>query len=315
MEDHINNFIGKLLADKVTNKSELAQLLNISTDTFYKRLTQGGYSVAEMMKLVQHFGISPNELLQVHQKSKVFNIKKFSIQSSPVETANTYVEELYHDLSEVAKIGIKQVYYAAKDLPIFSFFSSPILASFKLFFWHNTLFESHTKQAKYNPDWLPKNILDRCHQLYEMYNNCSSSEIWNYETLNSTLHQIKYCKEIGLLTNDDAKNLQLALNEFIDALEQNCTDSAKKSSTSFTLYLNEILLLDNTVIFDLGVTKVFYIPYQTLNFLSSIDPEFTTNGLEWFNKQIKKSVLISGPSEKEREKLMNHYRLVIEQCK
>jgi hypothetical protein len=73
------------------------------------------------------------------------------------------------------------------------------------------------------------------------------------------------------------------------------------------LYLNEILLLDNSVIFDTTLTKIFYLPYQTLNFLSSMDAEFTDVNLQWFTKQISKSTLLTSDSQQARNRLMQHY--------
>jgi DNA-binding Xre family transcriptional regulator len=314
MEAHINDFLNKLLIDKKISKTQLAECLHISNDTLYKRLTQGGYSVSELMLISEKFKISPNELLQVQQSAKLFDIKKIPLLDTPVATIDAYIQDLYTDLQNVYHMGVSQIYYAAKDLPLFAFFSSPQLASFKLYFWHITLFDAQTKHMKYDANWLPATILNRANEIYELYNKCNSTEIWNYETFNSTLHQIKYCKEIGLLSGSDAKELQNALLDYVDVIEQQCMQSTKANKAAYTLYLNEILLLDNTVIFDLGATKVFYLPYQTLNFLRSIDNEFTTNGIEWIDKQIKKSLLISGHSEKEREKLMNHYRGLIEAC-
>jgi hypothetical protein len=81
------------------------------------------------------------------------------------------------------------------------------------------------------------------------------------------------------------------------------------------MYLNEVLLLDNNVIFDIGIKKIFYLPYQTLNFLSTDNELFIADNLAWFNKQWHKSTNLCMESEKERDRLFNHYRNEIEQCK
>jgi hypothetical protein len=66
-------------------------------------------------------------------------------------------------------------------------------------------------------------------------------------------------------------------------------------------------LLDNSVIFDIGFQQLFYLPFQTLNFLSTSDEEFAKQNFIWFQKQIAKSTIISGEAQKDRTKLMNHY--------
>jgi exosortase/archaeosortase len=66
-------------------------------------------------------------------------------------------------------------------------------------------------------------------------------------------------------------------------------------------------LLDNTVLFETAVTSIFYLPFQTLNFLRNNNATFTAEMKGWFLKQIKKSELVSNDNERIRIKLMNTY--------
>jgi hypothetical protein len=234
--------------------------------------------------------------------------------ATPQATLDKYISELLTDLEQLKDVGVQHLYYAAKDLPIFCFFASPVLTPFKLYFWYITLFETSHKRIKYSPTWLSKKIIDKAGLIYQKYNSIPSTETWNFETINSTLHQIEYCINANLMLKADAIKILYSLATFVDRLEQNCIDKTKNGKGAFTMYLNEILLLDNSVIFDIGIKKIFYLPFQTLNFLSTDHAKFTADNLAWFNKQWHKSTNLCMESEKERDRLFNHYRNEIEQC-
>jgi hypothetical protein len=156
-------------------------------------------------------------------------------------------------------------------VPIVNGISSPALTSFKLYFWYITIFDADAKLEKYNSTWLDKPILREAQQVYELYESCDSTEIWNFETINSTLHQIHYCQVAGLISKKDALQIFNALKEFVHQLEANCKAGTKNGAGKLTMYLNEILLLGNSVIFDTKAVKIFYLPFQTLIFLSSTE--------------------------------------------
>jgi hypothetical protein len=239
--------------------------------------------------------------------TKTFTIKNFPTLSTPQATVAAYISELHTDLKQVHSMGLQQMYYAAKDLPLFCFFSSPMLTSFKLYFWYITIFDSNSSLNKFDTNWVASEVLNEANAVFKLYCQCDSTEIWNFETINSTLHQIHYCQEAGLISKKDTKHLLTALTDFVNQLQANCEAGRKNDMGQLTMYLNEILLLDNSVIFDTKVIKIYYLPFQTLNFLSNTDKDFTDNNLKWFNKQIAKSTIISSASQRDRNRLISHY--------
>jgi hypothetical protein len=310
MNNSIPYFVHSLIKQKRVGFEQIMQMLNISKDSLYRRLRgDNDFLLGEVFTLQNAFKFSIDGFNDEYSKTgQHFETKVFEKLATPEATIDSYINNLYKDLETVKSLNVSNVYYAAKDLPLFSFFSSPVLASFKLYFWYITLFDANEKSLKYTDTWLPKNIIDKAVGTYELYSELPSTEIWNFETINSTLHQISYCKDLKLISTDDTKQLVDALLKYIDRLYINCETNKKNNKGSFKLYLNDILLLDNTVLFETSITSIFYLPFQTLNFLSNTNPGFTAKMKEWFIKQIKKSELVSGDNEKTRIKLMNMYK-------
>jgi hypothetical protein len=298
--------------NKIVSKQAIMELLHISKDTFYKRMSgESPFLLHEAQALAKALQFNLDSLDNTNTKGdsiqKTFTIKNFPTLTTPQATVAAYIDTLHKDLTTVGSLDLLQLYYAAKDLPLFCFFSSPTLASFKLYFWYITIFDSQSILNKYDTQWVPDDVLQKANDVYMLYCKCDSTEIWNFETIYSTLHQIHYCKEAGLISKKDITVLLNALRDFVQQLKHNCETGSKNGLGKLTIYLNEILLLDNSVIFETKAVKIFYLPFQTLNFLSNTDADFTDNCLKWFHKQIAKSTIISSASQRDRNRLISHY--------
>jgi hypothetical protein len=304
-----NEFINQKLIAKQCSLDQLMQLLHVSEATMRRKLHgDSPFTIDEAYLLQQHFTFSIDALASHGNDNKItFNLTQFPLLKTPEATVSNYVQQLLTDFTSLGTMGTPHLYYAAKDLPLFYFFYNKTLASFKLYFWYMTLFDT-AKPAKYNSNWLPPEAIDATAHLYQMYKHIPSTELWNTETINSTLDQIMYCHDSGLIEQKAAIEILQALHKLVDNLEENAANECKSEHASFTLYYNKILILDNSVLFKIGDTKLFYLPIRTLNFISSMEPAFTTEMDTWLHNQIKKSTLISGEAEKVRVQFVNNYK-------
>jgi hypothetical protein len=316
--ENCNNRVIKIveqyIASGKTTSKELMALWSISKTTYYKRIhAESPFLFTEVMDFANKFGLSLDTFSAIASNQKIFTFKKFSVQENPEATFTHYINNLLQDLAAVKASGLQQIYYAAKDLPLFCFFSSPLLTAFKLYFWNMTIFHTTDKPKVFTTNWLPADILEKAKIIFDSYQATNTIEIWNLETINSTLHQIEYCLRSNLLTKELAVEIISKLKEFIDQQYATCSNGNKPQGGKLSMYFNEILLLDNSVIFDLGIAKIFYMPYQTLNFLSNTDVDFTDYSIDWFTKQQAKSHYISNSGEEQRNKLFAFYTKQIEE--
>jgi hypothetical protein len=301
-------YLSDLLGRQKKDKAEIMELFQIGVDTFYSRKNTGNFSLHEAVLLAKKYRLSLDTICGINNNERLFNVKTFTGRGNALTTVQAYIETLFEDLQAVKSFGLQKIFYAAKDLPLFCFFSSPILSSFKLHFWYYTIFETNSGIVRFDENWLPAEVLQKASELYTLYNSCNSVEIWNYETLNSTLHQVKYCLEIGIIRKSQANEILQELKNFIMVLNTNCQAQNKCGQGHLQI------LLDNSVLFDLGDQKIFYLPLHTLNFLSTVDTEVVEQTIEWFNKQIQASVAVSGVAQKERTKMICHYENLVLDC-
>ncbi len=309
--------INAKIEQKLTSVVALAELLHCSADSLYRRLRgETDFLHGEAIIISNALNISLDAMYKLPTGFVQFNTRQLihTNNANAVEAVSTYIDNLHKDLTEVDKLGILQLYYAAKDIPLFSFFAEPELVSFKLYFWHTLLFNDDNKMHAYKANWLPQPIIKKAMELHKIYNSNPSTEIWNFETINSTLHQLVYCVGSGVMNIKDALAIIKALQKYITQLQENCATGHKNNLGKLNLYLNEILLLDNSVIFDLGMAKIFYMPFQTLNFFYTNNNNFVQSTIAWMEKQQAKSTLITMAGERDRHRLFKHYNKEIQNC-
>ena len=84
--------------------------------------------------------------------------------------------------------------------------------------------------------------------------------------------------------------------------------SPAEDSADYRLYLNEIVLGDNTFMAEIGETKITYLNHSVLYFVGSTDQRFNEGMFRNLNNLMKKSTLISGTGEKDRKQFFNRLR-------
>jgi hypothetical protein len=208
------------------------------------------------------------------------------------------------------------MFYLCKDLPIWHFFMLPEIAAFKLFCWIKTI-QNH-------PDYLHKvfslsEFPFKEHyrlgqQILAEFNKLPSTELWNYETIASTISQIQYYRDARLFaTRADFEAVLTSLRKMIDHLMDQSEAGVKylpgtspdMARTPYKLYVNEVLLGNNTTLVSLDKNLHCYINYNGLNYFKTSDPRFTGLTMSHFNTLRSRATLISGTGEKFRNKYFN----------
>jgi hypothetical protein len=149
------------------------------------------------------------------------------------------------------------------------------------------------------------------------YNKIPSVELWNFESISSSISQIEYYKESGMFTNP--ADLGLVVDSFIKTLDHEQMqiekglkfmpgDSELVYKAPIKFYVNEVVLGNNTILLELNSNRLAFITYNVLSYLISKDPRFTSKAFESFNSLLSRSQLISVTGEKDRNRFFNSMR-------
>lgn len=295
----------------------LSDLLEISTDSVYRRLrNETALSIDETSRLCRHFNISFDELITRTTASSV------TFSYGPLNTVSEYKQYLLairEDLEKLAAAEKYQVYWVAKDFPIFYQFQSSFLASFMIYYWFHCIldFEEY-RDAKFYPDCIDDGILKVAQDIYSLYARTPSVEIWTELTIAPLLAQIDYIWQAGLFEEPkDATRLCRVIEELVNTINRQADLSCKagylddpdmkSAEGSFQLYHSDFEIGNNTILVTQGENRMVYLVHN-LNKLSTINHEFAMASETWIRNRIRKSTLISGISERQRHQFFNGMR-------
>lgn len=305
---------------------ELAELFETSTDSAYRRIRlEKLMTLEELVKLCSHFDLSFDEILDSSNT-------RISFQYYPITehdfTFIDYLEYVERTSARIAQAEKKELFYLANDIPIFHLMNAPILASFKLFFWQKTIlnFES-MKDKKFKLYEKDERVNKTSRKMRENYYRIPSTEIYCAETIDITIKQINYYFEAGLFENEkDALLLCDRFSHLVEHLRRQCEagfkfrmESIEVEKNAFTpaysVYYNEVLYTDTTILAAHDDQRWSYTNNNGLNIMSTRDVHFFEQQRNTFDLLKRKSTLISGQSEKERNAIFKTYQRKIDQLK
>ncbi len=291
------------ISDHLKLADELADLLDISTDSAYRRLRgETALSIEEVGAICRNYQISFDTLLNEKPGLAVFNY-------SPLFAGELNFENyllLILGMLRKVKEHEGKIIYAAEDVPVLRSLSYPRLAQFKIFYWLKSVLNDQSIQGnEFRLGILPEKYSAICEQIRQAYNEVSSVEIWTVETLYSTLKQIEFFWQTGrFISREEAmsvwEDMCLVVNDLKLGAENETKDPEMKNGTSFVLYDCEVLIGNNCIILESSDWKRCFISYNSMNSLHTEDESFNAEASQWMQNLIRKSNLMSGVGEKHR---------------
>jgi len=292
------------LPKNVSFADEVAEVLNVSRDSVYRRMRgETVLSLEEVKKLCIHYKISLDSLLS--PSSEIVSFHKRSIDATHF-TFENWLNYVLHNLEMISSCPEREVTYCAKDIPPFFYYKFPGIALFKMFFWMKS-YHRYPEYADvhYQPALVPAHLLSLGKRLWAKYAEVPSSEIWSDETFNVTIRQVEFYRENGFISLNQARELLDEYKLMINDIRISATHGKKEGNGSFKLYKNDFVISDTTILFKMGDKRVTFITYNTMNVLTTSDISFCKETDDYLTNIINKSTLISTTGEKERNKFFN----------
>lgn len=284
---------------------EIAGTLAISKDSAYRRINgKTPLSIEEAGHLSSSFGISLDELLHDYSNTVSFEYRQVGNYDSAFKK---YLKSVLSNLQTVGQFQEKECIYLAKDLPIFHWFQFEELAAFKIFFWKKTILNlQELEDQTFDFESIPLEIAEICSAIHKQYIQLPSIEIWSEEVINVTLRQIRFYWESGIIQDSYVlrklyQQLRLVIKHLKKQAEEGCKfHSDEDKGQYFQLFLNEILMCDNTILFRVGDTMITHVTHNLFDILTTKNHIFCQNTFDYIQTLKCKSMPISGVNEKHR---------------
>ncbi len=296
------------LPANVSFAEEIADLLQISTDSSYRRIRgEKPISFEEIQKLCRNYQVSLDHILSIDTNSTVFYGNWVDANNFDFEK---YLIDMLMHLVIINKAEKRIMYYEAKDIPPFHHFQFPELAAFKYFFWMKTIlaYPNYAKTFFEDCD-LKETFHSTGLEIIKSYNKIPSVEIWGEDTINSTIRQIEFYKDSGFFKQKETVGILYAqLENLISHIEKQAEVGEKfligekptGNKNNFQLYFNEVFQGHNSIMTETNDTQSVFINHGVLNYMITHDKEFCDYTKKTIENTMRKSSLISSVSEKER---------------
>ena len=291
----------------------VADLLEISQDSAYRRIRgEKPISLEELQKLSVHYNLSVDRLLNLKNKG-------FSFQGQLMDETDYDINTWLINLSDItrsiqAKPG-NHIYYLAKDVPFVYPLQFPALAGFKEFFRKKSFLPpSQTRGIKFSVAEINPGFRETAGRIVKMYNTIPSTEIWSSESFNSVIKQIQFYSYTGqLASKSESIYLFDALEEMLNHLEHQAElgvkytfgEKPEPNAPAFNLYNNELFIGEDTILVDLGDSRITFLNHSFINYLTTTDDTFCNYTFKALKNIISRSTPVSWAGEKDRKMFFN----------
>jgi hypothetical protein len=316
LQDRIFSEIKSRLPAQVSLVDEIAVALGVSTDSAYRRIRgEKVLSLEEGYTLCQRYGFSLDNLVNPVSNSYVFTGNFVKTESFSYKE---FLTNIYQQVKYMTGFENRELIYLAKDIPLFHHFHTRELAAFKHYFWmRNILHHPDFATMKFKVNDFPEDFYEIGKKALDCYNNLHTIEIWNIESINSTIRQIEYYHDTNVFTSEEEiYHVYEAVGKLIDHLERQATSGYKfaldgnmsQGLGKYEMYFNEIVILENSLLAILNGTKTAFLVHNVINILITRDVAFCDNMYSYIQNLMKKSTLISTVSERERTRFFKYLR-------
>lgn len=276
---------------------EIATVLSISYDAAHRRVSQKSkFSIEEAIALCRHYTLSMDALFA--NGTKVIVEKTAEIRT--MADMEAYFKQSAENISAFLTYPDAKMYYSAKDIPLFYTIGGTLLSKFKLYVWLNLLAGTQNQQ-RFESFTVNQSLLEHSTKLKAVYDGVEVHEIWNDTTINSTLQQVYYFFQSGLLTLANAVLLCADLKAILQTAEERCCNGGSR----FYLYYNELLILNNNVLLSSPQQQSLFVPYTMLGYFITSDATTCGNANDFFKHQVKNSKSLNESGTRDRKLFFN----------
>jgi len=303
-------YIFKSLLSTFKKSSEvvtaLSDLINLNSNAIYKRMRgEALLTLEETEAIVTKYKIPLDAHVFNDTDSVLF---QFNPLIKPIKNFDDYTTELYNAVKPLSDLKGLTLYSASSELPQFYFLSSPDLFSFKMFVWAQSVWNfEYIKQEKFSFNILSRSTQEKAQQVWKIYKNQNTIEMWSLSILDSTIDQIEYYFSIKIIkSKTDALKLCEALFELVSNIESMIAQEKKlteqnATNHSFKLYHNELNFANNTILIESESVNIVYTNFVVPDYLRTTDTRIVTHTQNWFRDIISRSTQISAQGKKGRQ--------------
>ncbi len=301
--------VAALIPENVSLVSQLADILDISNDSAYRRIRgETELSFSETITLCNHYHITFDSLISTDVNVVSFVYNNYS---KTLESLESYFLGLGDELDQIksATAENKHITFLGPGIPVLHFFNSPNLGAFKIFYWIKSMELNDNRFKKFSASTIDDLLLDTGKRIYNNYMHIPSTEIWTDYTMIGIMNQVRFCWDAGIFEDREiAINVCTELKVLLETI-QNQAEHGKKliqtedelvEGAEFNLYYSELEDENTCIHVELDDFSTVYLGHLNHRFIKTSNKDYCKTTKDWYKNLEKKSMLISRASETAR---------------
>jgi len=301
----MQKFIDQIKAKHQNEKKfidEIAIILDLKYDAAYRRINgMSKLSLEESLILAKHYRISLDNLIEIDEKDLIFMKKNHSLKN--IDEIADYLENSYNMFVPFFKDKNSTVIFSSKDIPIFYTLGNSTLSRFKMYCWIWMLDPKFSAlKLKFSDFSMPEKLTNSAEKLSVLYQSLNVVEFWNETILNSVLYQLNYFLEFNIISKYELNQILGDLKMLLSELENKLQNPLTKN---YSLYLNEILLMNNSIVFYGKKMKTMLVPLNILGYIEIKNEIIIDEQINFYEFQKQNSIALSEGNQKQRTLFFN----------
>lgn len=296
------------IEDQMNDKKKLAYsvaaVLEISVSSAYKRISGINKLTAdELIKLMSEYDIELQEY-EGFSRQKLHLTGERPIYIEDTESIQQYLLDTGGMLERMVVIK-HELFYAARDLPLFLYFFSDNLIRFKHLIWlRSANYERHREMTLSD---IPERLVRMSSGFFNLYQRINTQELWTERTLLNQLHQLENLVDGLVIKPVDAKLILDDLRALLDEVFLNEGQANGNHIIHHLPYLN----MANNALLNTEAHRLVFLSFAGINYVKSANASLCNDLQHWFEQQIQLGVNLNN-SPQHQERLLRKYRQQID---
>jgi hypothetical protein len=250
---------------------DLMGVLGCSRASLYRKRTGSTPLTAdELVKLANHFSLSIDALRTNSEENAQIVVCTTMPPIKQYSDIDFYLENTRRNLEIAVQQPDAQLYFTAKELPLYRYMNQPTLSAFRYYLW---IMENIRRHQRFDPVEVPSELIQKGADLTKLSQSIKTTEFWTASAFDNLIGQISYTQASGRISDRILAQLKLELLQVVDELAENIMSEKSSAGAPYQMVLCHYLTLSDGALIEIGpnYSEVLF-SYGSINYMKSTNP-------------------------------------------
>jgi hypothetical protein len=250
---------------------DLMVVLGCSRASLYRKRTGSTPLTAdELVKLANHFSLSIDALRTNSEENAQIVVCTTMPPIKQYSDIDFYLENTRRNLEIAVQQPDAQLYFTAKELPLYRYMNQPTLSAFRYYLW---IMENMRRHQRFDPVEVPSELIQKGADLTKLSQGIKTTEFWTASAFDNLIGQISYTQASGRISDRILAQLKLELLQVVDELAENIMSEKSSAGAPYQMVLCHYLTLSDGALIEIGpnYSEVLF-SYGSINYMKSTNP-------------------------------------------